>query len=129
MENNEKFKIDICSFGYKYGGAGEVNLLFDVRLMPNPYYDESLRPLCGTDEPIRAFMAAHEECGAFYDNMARFAFYYIEESRRAKRNVTVAFGCTGGRHRSVYFAQRFFDECVRRGYDARVVHRELGRET
>ena len=126
MENNEAYTIDISSFGYKYGAPKETNLLFDVRIMPNPYYNETLRPLCGLDAPIRAFMEAHEECNVFYENMARFAFYYIEESLGAKKNVSVAFGCTGGRHRSVYFAQRFFEDVRKRGFAARIIHRELG---
>ncbi len=128
MENNETFTIDISSFGYKYGVPANMNLLFDVRIMPNPYYNESLRDFCGMDEPIRKFMEKHGECNDFYEKMSRFAFYYIEKSKEADKSVSVAFGCTGGRHRSVYFAHRFFLDCKRNGYDARIYHRELGGE-
>lgn len=126
MKQNKEAAVQIFSFGYKYGVPENLNLLFDVRFLQNPYYDTALRPLCGLDKPVRDFMEAHGETREFYEHTEKFALYYIEEMIRAGRAVSVAFGCTGGRHRSVYFAQALYEKCRGEGYDVRVLHRDLG---
>lgn len=104
-------KVTVCSFGFKYGVPEGVNLLIDVRFLPNPYYDESLRAMSGLDAPVRDFMESREETRAFCDEVSRFALHYIRGALREGKDVCVAFGCTGGRHRSVYFAQFLYKMC------------------
>ena len=117
--------IKIMSFGYKYGTPAEVNLVFDVRFLPNPYYDENLRPFCGADKPIREFMESHDETIRFCENVTSFVKFYINEMKNANRDVSVAFGCTGGKHRSVYMAEYLHMILTKNGFENEVLHRDL----
>ncbi len=103
--------VHVTSFGYKYGVPGGADLVFDVRFMQNPFYIPELRPLSGSDEPVRRFVLDHPATGAFLDHVIsflRFAMPRYEEEKKAR--LGVALGCTGGRHRSVTIA----DEVARR---------------
>ena len=126
MKQERETQIQIFSFGYKYGAPQDISLLFDVRFLPNPYYNEELRPFCGMDSPIRKFMASHDSVRRFCEYAEKFTLYYIDEMIKAGKPVSVAFGCTGGRHRSVYFAQLLYEKCTEAGYRAKVFHRDLG---
>jgi UPF0042 nucleotide-binding protein len=91
------------SFAYKHGVPLNADLVFDVRCLPNPYYDAQLRPLSGMDEPVRQYLEAVPTVGRMIDHIANFLHtwlpFYIQENRSY---LTVAIGCTGGQHRSVY---------------------------
>ncbi|BBI98716.1 nucleotide-binding protein [Ferrigenium kumadai] len=95
------------SFGFKHGIPLDADLMFDVRCLPNPYYSENLRPLTGRDAPVIEFLenieAAQRMFGDIRDFVARWLPCYIVDNRSY---LTVAIGCTGGQHRSVYFAER-----------------------
>jgi len=117
--------IKVMSFGYKYGTPTDINLLFDVRFLPNPHYDENLRPFCGTDKPVREFMEAHDETIRFCENVTSFVNFYINEMKNADRDVSVAFGCTGGKHRSVTFAELFYHHLSDKGNRVSVNHRDI----
>lgn len=113
------------SFGFKHGIPLDAELVFDVRCLPNPHYEAALRPLTGRDEPVIAFLEAEPEVGRMRDDIARFIDTWLPCYIRDNRSyLTVGIGCTGGQHRSVYFAEwlgrRFADR-------ARVLvrHREL----
>jgi len=113
------------SFGFKHGIPLDADLVFDVRCLPNPHYDPALRPQTGRDAPVVAFLEAAPEVLRMRDDIARFVGDWLPAYVRDNRNyLTVAIGCTGGQHRSVYFAEwlgrAFFDR-------ARVLvrHREL----
>jgi len=113
------------SFGFKHGIPLDGELVFDVRCLPNPHYDLSLRPLTGRDAPVIAFLEAEAEVLRMRDDIARFVGSWLPCYVRDNRNyLTVAIGCTGGQHRSVYFAEWLGREFRDR---ARVLvrHREL----
>ncbi len=93
------------SFGFKHGVPLDADLVFDVRCLPNPFYDPELRPLTGLDQPVADYLEAQEEVRAMRDDIGRFVATWLPAYIRDNRNyLTVAIGCTGGQHRSVYLA-------------------------
>jgi RNase adapter protein RapZ len=94
------------SFGFKHGVPLDAELVFDVRCLPNPHYETCLRPLTGRDEPVIAFLEAEPEVLRMRDDIAHFVDTWLPCYVRDNRNyLTVGIGCTGGQHRSVYFAE------------------------
>lgn len=94
------------SFGFKHGLPLDADLVFDVRCLPNPHYEPDLRPLTGRDQPVVDFLEAEPEVCAMRDDIAAFVAKWLPAYIRDNRNyLTVAIGCTGGQHRSVYFAE------------------------
>ena len=95
------------SFGYKHGIPGDADFVFDVRSLPNPYWEHALRPLNGMDGPVMAYLAEHASVHAMIEGIVQFLTPRIAEFARANRSyLTIAVGCTGGQHRSVYVAER-----------------------
>jgi UPF0042 nucleotide-binding protein len=94
------------SFGYKDGIPLDADLVFDVRCLPNPHYDAALRPLTGLDQPVIDFLCVDPACAKMLEDIRRFVAEWLPSFERDNRSyLTVAIGCTGGRHRSVYFAE------------------------
>jgi len=94
------------SFGFKHGIPLDADLVFDARCLPNPHYDPELRPLTGKDRPVVAFLEAEDEVIRMRDDISRFIATWLPAYIRDNRNyLTVAIGCTGGQHRSVYLAE------------------------
>ncbi len=94
------------SFGFKYGIPSAADLVFDVRCLPNPYYDPLLRPLTGKDEPIQAFLEAQPKTHEMLKQITDFIEFWLPDYANQNRHyLTVAIGCTGGQHRSVYIAE------------------------
>ncbi|HEX5673736.1 MAG TPA: RNase adapter RapZ [Azonexus sp.] len=94
------------SFGFKHGIPLDADLVFDARCLPNPHYDPELRPLTGKDRPVVDFLEAEEEVIRMRDDIQRFIATWLPAYVRDNRNyLTVAIGCTGGQHRSVYLAE------------------------
>lgn len=94
------------SFGFKYGIPLDADLVFDVRCLPNPYYDPKLRPLTGQDQPVIDFLKRVPEVGRMAEDIRRFIANWLPSYTRDNRSyLTVAIGCTGGQHRSVYIAE------------------------
>ena len=94
------------SFGFKHGLPLDADLVFDVRCLPNPHYDPQLRPLTGRDQPVVSFLEAEAEVCRMRDDIRRFVADWLPSYIRDNRNyLTVAIGCTGGQHRSVYIAE------------------------
>ncbi|MDP2882497.1 MAG: RNase adapter RapZ [Azonexus sp.] len=113
------------SFGFKHGIPLDADLVFDVRCLPNPHYDPELRPLTGRDQPVINFLEAEEDVRHMRDDICRFVATWLPCYIRDNRNyLTVAIGCTGGQHRSVYMAEWLANEFATR---ARVLvrHRTL----
>ena len=113
------------SFGFKHGIPLDADLVFDARCLPNPHYDAELRPLTGRDRPVVDFLEAEPEVISMRDDIARFVATWLPAYIRDNRNyLTVAIGCTGGQHRSVYMAEWLGREFANR---ARVLvrHRTL----
>ena len=119
----------LVSFGFKHGVPFDADLVFDVRFLPNPHFVPGLRPLDGRDTRVREFVLAPDECRELLDHLQGFLKFLLPRyEREGKAYLTVAVGCTGGRHRSVTLVEelrRFLDGL---GYAPAVVHRDLDRE-
>lgn len=119
--------LAIESFAFKHGLPVAADLVFDVRNLPNPHYEPALRPLTGRDQPVADFLRAAPEVGRMIDDIARFISTWLPSYRAQNRHyLTVAIGCTGGQHRSVYVVE----ELARRlAHEEQVVvrHRIIGR--
>jgi len=98
--------LHLESFGFKFGIPQDADLMFDVRSLPNPHYDLRLRPLTGKDEPVRQFLKAQPEVGDLLTDIRQFVEKWLPSYKRDHRSyLTVALGCTGGQHRSVYMVE------------------------
>ena len=122
-------QTSIVSFGYKHGLPLDVDLVFDCRFLPNPHWVDALRPLRGTDAPVRDYVMEQPETRAFLDEMERlFALLLPAYVREGKAYLSIGVGCTGGRHRSVVIAAELAELLERLGFSARAVHRDVDRE-
>ena len=102
----DKLSILIESFGYKHGLPADADFVFDVRCLPNPYWESALRPLNGRDQPVKAFLENEPRVLAMIDDIVGFLERWIPRYRDFQRSyLTVAIGCTGGQHRSVYMTE------------------------
>lgn len=119
----------VMSFGFKYGIPVDADMVADARFLPNPFWDERLRPLSGLDEPVAADVLSRPGASAFvetYDALVRIVSSgYLREG---KRYVTVAVGCTGGKHRSVALVEALARRLQQEDVVVRTFHRDLGRE-
>ena len=112
------------SFGFKHGVPLDADLVFDVRCLPNPHYEQALAPLTGRDAPVVEFLEKAPEVERMYSDIYHFVGSWLPDYARDNRNyLTVAIGCTGGRHRSVYLAERLARAFGSR-YQVLVRHRE-----
>jgi RNase adapter protein RapZ len=121
--------INIISFGYKRGIPIDADLVFDVRFLPNPFYIEDLKPLTGMDQTIQRFVMNNPTATVFLQKVSDFLTFLIPlYYQEGKMQVTVGFGCTGGRHRSVSVASVITELLVKKGYNARLTHRDIQEE-
>jgi len=119
--------VVVESFGYKHGIPGDADLVFDARALPNPYWDKALRPLTGQDTAVQRFLAQEPLVGEFIDDTARYIEARLPLLRAStRRYVTVAVGCTGGQHRSVYIAERLAEKLAAQAQEVRVRHTAMG---
>lgn len=126
MSNKENIKINVMSFGYKYGMAEDANFVQDVRFLPNPYYDEDLKEKSGLDLSVREYVKQTPQACEYILKLKTFLELYVLQSLMAQReSITVAIGCTGGRHRSVTVAIELFDYLVSKGYSTTISHRDI----
>jgi len=120
--------INVMSFGFKYGAPIDADLVFDVRFLPNPYYIEALRPLCGLDDAVKDYVSSFEETVVFMEKLADMVDFltplYIEEG---KYSLTIGIGCTGGRHRSVAIAEALAGHLRAKDCNIACIHRDLNR--
>ncbi|MDQ3321959.1 MAG: RNase adapter RapZ [Acidobacteriota bacterium] len=125
-EEGSPLHIHILSFGHKYGVAGQVDLLFDVRHLPNPFFEKGLRDLPGTDEKVVGFLEkqddVQETIRRFVDLMEYLLPLY---KREGKSYLTIGVGCTGGRHRSVMVANTLGKALKKDNFDVSVMHRDV----
>jgi UPF0042 nucleotide-binding protein len=123
-------RLSVVSFGFKYGLPVDADLVADCRFLPNPHWIAELAPMTGQDAPVRDYVLAQPGAGQFlehYTELLRVVLPGYE--REGKRYVTLAVGCTGGKHRSVAVADRLAARVADlAGIDVQVVHRDLGRE-
>ena len=115
------------SFAYRRGLPPEADFVFDARVLPNPHWDARLRPLSGRDADVRGYLEAQPEVADYVAQVQGFLDTWLPRLRSETRSyVTVAFGCSGGRHRSVYLAERLARHCRETGWaEVAVHHREL----
>lgn len=119
------FTLLFQSFGFKHGVPLDADMVFDVRCLPNPHYDPELRPLTGRDAPVIAFLRADASAQGMLDDIHNYVEKWLPCFVRDNRSyLTIAIGCTGGRHRSVYFAEQLATH-FRGGRRVLVRHREL----
>ncbi len=129
LQSDEKdakdFRITIMSFGYKHGMPIDGEIVFDVRFLPNPYYIESLKKLTGNNKKVRSYVMNHEESRHFVSSVNELIRYMIPMYiKQGKRNLVLAFGCTGGQHRSVSIANEFYD-ILREDWNVKLIHRDI----
>ncbi|EWT05523.1 glmZ(sRNA)-inactivating NTPase [Intrasporangium chromatireducens Q5-1] len=128
-DESAQLRIAVMSFGFKYGLPMDADIVLDMRFLPNPHWIPDLRPLTGRDERVSGFVMEQEGAREFLDRvqalLETMSGGYIREGRRY---ITVAVGCTGGKHRSVAMAEALADRLDAELVDTFVVHRDLGRE-
>jgi len=114
------------SFGYKNGTPLDADFVFDVRCLPNPYWEPSLRHHSGLEKPVVEYMEKHDDVHEMFDEINRFLQTWLPRFEREDRTyVTVALGCTGGVHRSVYLINRLAMHFAGLGFKTQIRHREL----
>ena len=124
-----QLRATVMSFGFKYGLPLDADIVNDVRFLPNPYWQSELRDLTGLDPAVSDYVTEMPEAREFLDRMASMLDLVSDGYlREGKRYVTVAIGCTGGKHRSVAMAENLAARLVKVGVEVLVVHRDLGRE-
>lgn len=119
-------RVHLISFGFKYGTPAEADMLFDLRFLPNPYFVPELKEFSGQDAPVANYVLDHEPGMTFFQRLADFLEYILAQNEVEGRfRLTVAIGCTGGRHRSVAIAEALNKRLVEAGYTCSLEHRHL----
>ena len=134
FQNNEAYNslmVMVESFGFKYGIPTEADLVFDVRFLPNPYYEDELKRLTGNDKKVQDFVLSFPQTHVFMEKLTEMITflipYYVKEG---KNQLVIAIGCTGGQHRSVTIANRLYEALDGKGdYGLKCYHREVGERT
>ena len=119
--------VTIMSFGYKFGIPQDADYVFDVRFMPNPYYEEDLRRKTGNDQEVKDYVMKAKESGKFLKMLEEMMSFLIKENteKEERHQLVIAIGCTGGRHRSVTVANELYDRMQSLPYSFRVFHRDI----
>jgi UPF0042 nucleotide-binding protein len=118
--------VSVVSFGYRYGVPSDADLVLDVRFLPNPHFVPRLRPFTGKDPKVRRYIRSFPQTGEFLRRIEGLLTYLIPHYiREGKSYLTIAFGCTGGKHRSVMLAEAVKKSLGTRGFSAKVVHRDI----
>jgi UPF0042 nucleotide-binding protein len=118
--------VSVVSFGYRYGVPTDADLVFDVRFLPNPHFVPKLREFTGKDPKVRRYIRSFPQTGEFLRRVEGLLTYLIPHyAREGKSYLTIAFGCTGGKHRSVMMSEAVKKYLEKRGTTAKVVHRDI----
>jgi len=129
-EQGDTMQVSVVSFGYKHGLPTDVDLVFDVRFLPNPHWDEELRPLTGLDAPVRDYVMSQELSQKFLTELYVMLETLLPAYKaEGKSYLTIAIGCTGGRHRSVVIAEQISQWLADYGQHPRVTHRDISRNS
>jgi UPF0042 nucleotide-binding protein len=120
--------VSLVSFGFKFGIPNGSDLVFDVRFLPNPHFVPGLRERTGQETPVQEFLDRQPEFGELLARLSDLLLYLLPRYRRERRSyLSIAVGCTGGRHRSVAICERLASQLAAAGWVARVTHRDLAR--
>jgi len=126
---SQPLSINVLSFGYRYGVPAEVDMVFDVRFLANPNYVPRLKQNTGNHEKVVQYVLKSTTSGQFVEKLKdMFEFLLPQFKKEGKSYLTVAFGCTGGRHRSVVFANLFGKYFEETGFDTAISHRDIRRK-
>jgi UPF0042 nucleotide-binding protein len=118
--------VSVVSFGYKYGVPSDADLVFDVRFLPNPHFVPGLRRYTGQDLKVQKYIRSFPQTGEFLRRIEGLLVYLIPHYiREGKSYLTIAFGCTGGKHRSVMLAEQVKKSLEKSGFSTKVVHRDI----
>jgi len=127
--NNHGLNIAVMSFSYKRGVPKEADLVFDVRFLKNPHYDLKLRPFTGQHQDVGEYIKKDEDYPEFWDKLISLLDFVIPRYiNEGKTYLTIAYGCTGGKHRSVFLAETTMLALQEKGYSVAVIHREIGQK-
>lgn len=127
-EGMRRLMVSVVSFGYKYGVPQDADYIFDVRFLPNPFYDDFLKPLTGQDDAVGEYIMAAPESVEFLDRLRDFLSFILDKfENRSRDNLVIAMGCTGGQHRSVFFAEKVGEFLKEAGYLYTVNHNDIWR--
>ena len=126
--SNKELKIVVESFGFKYGIPLDADYVFDVRFLPNPHWDPTLRPMTGLDAPVAEFLNSHTQVNEFIYLTRNYIDTWLPMLEKNNRSyLTIAIGCTGGKHRSVYIAQQLGEYFQAKGKIVQIQHKSLER--
>ena len=128
-QNGSLLKLTVVSFGFKYGLPEDADLAVDVRFLRNPYFIPELKPFSGLDEGVKEYVLSHDTTQVFlkkYIDLLQFLIPHYQ--KEGKRYLTIAVGCTGGRHRSVAVSSEIHKALLSRYPETRLVHRDIGND-
>ena len=121
--------VSVLSFGFKYGIPADADLVFDVRFLPNPYYEQALRPLTGNDRSIQEYVMKNGDGRRFLDKLEDLMQFlitsYLDEG---KNSLVIGIGCTGGKHRSVTITNGLYARLKKLPYTVRMEHRDIEKD-
>lgn len=128
-QRDHAMSVNVISFGFKYGIPMDADLVFDVRMLPNPYYLSDLKHRTGLEKPVKDFVFSYQQSQDFLTKLEDLMSFslplYVEEG---KTNLVIAIGCTGGHHRSVLIAKELGEYIARLGFATAIAHRDISRE-
>jgi RNase adapter protein RapZ len=128
-DTQSALRVNLVSFGFKYGLPVDADMVVDCRFLPNPRWVADLAPMTGRDEPVRDYVLSQPGAAEFLDSYLAALHVVLDGyEREGKRFVTLAIGCTGGKHRSVAVAEHIAGQLGGKGPTVQVLHRDLGRE-
>lgn len=129
MGRSEQLRIVLYSFGFKYGFPVDVNMVWDVRFLPNPYWVEELRPKTGKVREVADYVLQSAEGLAFFQHLEPLLQFFVEQhSASGKKIIRIAIGCTGGRHRSVAITEKIAVFLSNLPLELTVFHRDIERD-
>ncbi len=124
--NRRSLRVHLLTFGFKYGTPAEADMVFDLRFLPNPYHDPALRPLSGKDRAIAEYVLGSEPGREYLARLTDFLHFTLSQMEAEGRyRVTIAIGCTGGRHRSVSTAEALFETLKNFDFTVSIEHRHM----
>ncbi|HAB00770.1 MAG TPA: RNase adapter RapZ [Ruminococcaceae bacterium] len=127
-EHRDEMLITCLSFGFKFGIPRDADIVMDVRCLPNPFYDPQLKHCTGLDQSVRDFVMNHEQSRELLERFSSMIDFLIPHYKReGKSQLVIAFGCTGGKHRSVTFAELLNQRLLSQGRNTNVFHRDITR--
>lgn len=129
LGNNEFMHIDVQSFGFKFGAMSEGDLVFDVRCLPNPFYVPELKNKTGLDKDVYDYVLSFDEAKVLLGKLTDLIDYLIPlYEKEGKSQLVIAFCCTGGKHRSVTFAEAVAEHLRKQGHRIRITHRDINNQ-